>query len=256
MDTTIALVQFHVEPAQPEINLPRMEEFVVKAAKAGARIVVFPEDAVTGPLSGQLLFVANAPAYLLFFQQLAIKYAVDIVPGSWTTSDGLANYNTAHYINSDGSLAGSYRKINLWPTELALASPGSEVSVFPTAHGLVGLSICWDIAFPPLFTQMKQLGAKLVISPTYWSYSRAADHDRKVENDEITLTDSLCTARAFENNFVFAYCNAAGMLQTEGIEAELSGRSQVHHPVDKILCKSEGNSEEMLLAQVNLHAIV
>jgi predicted amidohydrolase len=218
--------------------------------------VVFPEDAVTGPLAGQTAFVVHAPEYLAYFQGLAVKYGVDLVPGTWTVQIGDALYNTAYYINKDGSIAGSYHKINLWDTEKVAITPGSHVSVFPTAHGLVGLIICWDISFPRLFAEMNALGVQLVISPTYWSFTKPEDEVEEVVDEEILLIDALCTTRAFENNIVFAYCNAAGSLQADGVDAVLSGRSQITHPQDKVVVKAEGNAERMITAKVQLDQIV
>lgn len=252
MQLSIALVQLSIIPSKPIQNIERMEVFIRKAVKKGAQLVVFPEDAVTGPLRGQLDFVQNAAAYLAHFQGLAVKHGVDIVPGTWTVQEGHMLYNTAHYINKDGSIAGTYRKINLWETEKAAITPGVAVSVFPTAYGMVGLIICWDIAFPLLFAEMKALGVQLVISPTYWSFTRPVNKVDTVVDDEVLLIDSLCTTRAFENTILLAYCNAAGDLRTEGMEAVLSGRSQLTHPLDKVVCKVEGNAEEMLVSRVEL----
>ena len=124
MDLTIALVQFDILPSKPLENLARMESYIEQARKKGAHLVVFPEDAVTGPLKGQLDFVQSAASYLAHFQGLAVKHGVDLVPGSWTVPDGSALYNTTYYINKDGSVAGSYRKINLWETEKTAITPG------------------------------------------------------------------------------------------------------------------------------------
>ncbi len=252
MSLKIALVQFNVIPSDPLQNLARMEAFVEQAAAEGAELVVFPEDAVTGPLKGQVDFVRSADAYLVHFQKMAVAHGVDLVPGTWTVPYAGLLYNTAFYINRDGSVAGSYRKINLWETEKAMITPGAAVSVFPTRFGKVGLIICWDIAFPLLFAEMNTLGVQLVISPTYWSFTRPAEEVGDVVDDEILLIDSLCTTRAFENNIVFAYCNAAGELQVEGHDAVLSGRSQVTHPHEKVVCKAEGNAEELLIAEIAL----
>lgn len=256
MELKITLVQMDIVPSDPVKNLKRMEGFIKKAVKEGAQLVVFPEDAVTGPLAGQTSFVVHAPEYLVYFQGLAVKYGVDLVPGTWTVQLGNALYNTAYYINKVGSIAGSYHKINLWDTEKIAITPGSRVSVFPTAHGLVGLIICWDISFPLLFAEMNTLGVELVISPTYWSFTKPAGEVEEVVDDEILLIDALCTTRAFENNIVFAYCNAAGSLQAEGIDAVLSGRSQITHPHDKVVVKAEGNAERMITAKVKLDQVV
>ncbi len=250
MKLTMALVQMEVVPGDPVTNLRRMEQFIKKAADQGARLVVFPEDAVTGPLQAQTAFVVHAPEYLAYFQGLAVKYGVDLVPGSWTVPFGPALYNTAYYINKDGSVAGSYNKIHLWETESVALTPGAHVSVFPTAHGLVGLVICWDISFPLLFVEMNKLGVELVIAPTYWSFTRPAQEVGDVVDDEILLIDSLCTTRAFENDILFAYCNAAGELKADGVDAVLSGRSQITHPHDKVLSKAEGNEERLLVVNV------
>ncbi len=252
MQLSLALVQLNVVVGDPPANLANMEAFIAKAKTAGAQLVVFPEDAVTGPLEGQTLYVQHAPEYLAYFQGLAVKHQIDIVPGSWSVTEAGAHgpvlCNAAHYINADGSVAGVYRKVNLWETEKATLAPGLAASVFPTAHGMVGLTICWDIAFPNLFTEMSRQGAELVVSPTYWSLSRRAEMSKGVAKDEIELIDALCLARSFENDIVFAYCNAAGKVGEEKADGVLSGRSQVTHPHEKVLCKAKGNKEEMLLA--------
>jgi len=252
MDLKIALVQMQIAPMKPLENLARMDDFTRKAKAEGAQLVVFPEDAVCGPLDGQTAFVQHAPEYLAHMTALAAQHAVDLVPGSWTVADNGVLFNQAHYINADGTLAGTYRKVNLWETERAYLTPGSVASVFPTRFGLVGMIICWDISFPAMFAAMVAQGAQLVISPTYWSFPRKALANEKLQDEEILLIDSLCTTRAFENNIVFAYCNAAGTLQLPGVDAVLSGRSQVTHPLDKVLAKCASNEEEMLVTHVEL----
>jgi predicted amidohydrolase len=114
----------------------------------------------------------------------------------------------------------------------------------------VGLIICWDISFPLLFADMAALGVELVVAPTYWSFTRPPEDVEEVVDDEILLIDSLCTTRAFENNIVFAYCNAGGSLVAEGVDAVLSGRSQITHPTEQVLAKAQGNAERMIMARV------
>jgi predicted amidohydrolase len=252
MEIAIALVQMEIAPGDPIKNLVWMDQYVRKAKKRGADLVVFPEDAVCGPLRGQVDFVPYAPEYLAHFQALALKHTIDIVPGTWTVAEHGLLYNQAHYINADGSLAGTYRKINLWETEKPHITPGTLASVFPTRSGRVGLIICWDIAFPAMFAEMVAQGVELVISPTYWSFTKPGNEVEEVVDDEILLIDSLCTTRAFENNILFAYCNAAGELPGPAGVAVLSGRSQITHPADKVVCKAEGNEETLLFAKVGL----
>lgn len=253
MQLKIALVQLEIAPMDPLKNLARMEEFTQQASAAGADLVVFPEDAVCGPLAGQTAFVHYAPEYLQRMQALALRYHIDVVPGSWTVAENGLLYNQTHYINADGSLAGWYRKVNLWDTEKLHITPGAGVSVFPTRFGLTGLIICWDISFPEMFLAMRAQGVRLVISPTYWSFPKKAMRSEAKLDDEVLLIDSLCTTRAFENNILFAYCNAAGeLLNPDGSVAVLSGRSQVTHPLDKVLVQCEENAEEMIMCNAAL----
>lgn len=252
MKLKIAAIQMSIAPSNPKLNLEKMESYIARSATQGADLVVFPEDAVTGPLAGQTAFLSESANFLEIFKGLAQKYKIDIVPGSWVTQVGELLYNTTHYINWDGTVAGAYHKINLWETEKKLITPGVNVSVFPTRFGLVGLSICWDIAFPLLFSEMARLGAKLLISPTYWSFTKKADGDEDVADDEILLIDSLCTARSFENDAVLVYCNGAGELELEGENAVLSGRTQIVHPHEKVVAKCEENEEELIIASVTL----
>lgn len=253
MKLSIAVAQMHVVPNDPAANILKMEQIIQAARKRGADLIVFPEDAVCGPLSGQSAFIAEAPNYLAQMQKLAVTYGVDLVPGTWTVSDGIALYNQAHYITSDGVVAGIYRKINLWDTEKAIISPGASISVFQTRFGMVGMVVCWDIAFPPLFTAMNQLGVELVISPTFWSVPlvQPGTPDALIaKQEDIDLIDSLCMARAFENDIVFVYCNAAGAMNLPDSEVTLSGRSQITHPVDKVITRCEGNREDLLVAEI------
>ena len=189
MPFTLALVQMKIEPGAPLKNLARIEDFTAKAKAKGADLVIFPEDAVCGPLGGQSAFVQHAGAYLKRMQALAIKHQVDLVPGTWTVAEGGLHYNQAHYITAQGVVAGTYRKINLWETEAAVITPGSAASVFTTRFGRVGLIICWDIAFPQLFTAMNAQGVQLIISPTYWSFPQDGPDGNVKVKDEIHLID-------------------------------------------------------------------
>ena len=71
-------------------------------------------------------------------------------------------------------------------------------------------------------------------------------------NDEIVLIDSLCTTRAFENNILFIYCNAGGILEGIGVDTLLSGRSQVTHPQHKVVAQCEGNEEKILMVDTEI----
>src|SRR5215472_16014416 len=117
MRITIAVVQFRIQQFVPVQNLANAERFIQEAAMQ-ADIIVFPEDFVTGALNGDVRMADYDGRYVWYFQQLARKYAIDIVPGSSIEGDGDGRlYNTTYYIDREGQIKGSYRKVNLWHPE-------------------------------------------------------------------------------------------------------------------------------------------
>ena len=86
-----------------------------------------------------------------------------IVAGVHEIIDG-KTYNSAWLINRGGNLAGRY--IKYYPVDYELTRtnvvPGSEVPVFETDFGKLGILICFDIDFPRIWTEMGKKGAEIV----------------------------------------------------------------------------------------------
>jgi predicted amidohydrolase len=251
MKFKIAVVQFEIKQFSPDKNLKKAEEFVKKASFSKAEIIVFPEDFVTGPIDGKLEFADSENKYRKFFQNLAKKYKIDIVPGSIIEKDKLGFYNTTYYIDSSGKIKSKYRKINLWHTERRYLNPGNEVSVFNTKFGKIGLIICWDLIFPEIFRKMAKKGVDIVICPSYWTFEDASVGLKYDKNSEAKLIDALCVGRAFENEIIMVYCNAAGNLILPKFKGKLLGHSQIAVPFMGAIKKLEHNKEEMFVQEID-----
>ena len=117
MRIKIAVVQFAIQQFAPRENLRKAEQFIKEAVSQQAQIIVFPEDFVTGPLSGNNAFADYERRYVKHFQQLALQYSIDIVPGSIIEGDSTGLYNTTYYIDRTGEIQGRYQKVNLWLPE-------------------------------------------------------------------------------------------------------------------------------------------
>jgi predicted amidohydrolase len=251
MDVNIAVVQFAITSAAPEENLKKARMFVEEAA-VQADMIVFPEDFVTGPLCGNRTLADYKGQYRGYFQELARQYAIDIVPGSIIEGDqdGLL-YNTAYYIDKTGTIKGRYRKTNLWLPERTYLTPGDEVIVFDTEYGKVGLIICWDLIFPEVFRMMVRQGVEIVICPSYWCYEDAGVGLRYDANSEVKLVNALCVARAFENEVVVVYANAADSINIQQSQQErLIGQSQITVPFKGVLHLLSHAREEMFMQKV------
>ena len=251
MKFKIAIVQFEIKRFSPDENLKKAEEFVKKASFSKAKIIVFPEDFVTGPIAGKLEFADSENKYRKFFQNLAKKYKIDIVPGSIIEKDKLGFYNTTYYIDSNGKIKSRYKKINLWHPEKHYLNPGNEVSVFNTKFGKIGLIICWDLIFPEVFRKMAKKGVNIVICPSYWTFEDASVGLKYDKNSDAKLVDAMCVGRAFENEIIMVYCNSAGNLILPKFKGKLLGHSQIAVPFMGAIKKLEHNKEEMFVQEVD-----
>ena len=251
MQLNIAIVQCAIQPLTPAENLARAEQFIAQAASQQAQLIVFPEDFITGPLPGNTAFADYERRYVQHFQQLAIRYSIDIVPGTIIESDSMSLYNTAYYIDQRGDILSQYRKVNLWHPERSYITPGKEISVFDTQFGRVGLIICWDLMFPEVFRAMLKQNVEMVICPSYWCYEDAGIGLMHDPQAEVKLVNALCVARAFENEIVLVYANAAGRVNVEEMEETLIGCSQITAPFKGVLQMLNHNKEAMFIQQVD-----
>ncbi|HEV2583022.1 MAG TPA: carbon-nitrogen hydrolase family protein [Ktedonobacteraceae bacterium] len=247
----VAVVQFEISQFEPEANLAKAEEFIKQAASASADLIVFPEDVVVGPLNGRANLADFDGRYVKHFQQLADQYSIDIVPGSIIEGDETGLYNTTYYIDHTGDILGKYRKVHLWLPERGYITPGEEVCVVETRFGKVGLIICWDLMFPETFRAMIEEDVEIVICPSYWCLEDAGDGQRLNRFAEVTLVNALCIARAFEQEIVLIYANAAGKTVIDDNICTLVGQSQITVPFQGPLDIAMHNDEVMFIQEVD-----
>jgi len=254
MKLRIAVAQFSIKQFNPEINLTRAKEFIKRAKLQKANVIVFPEDFITGPIMGKKKYVDFEGRYIRYFQNLAKEYSIDIIPGSFIEGDKSGWYNTSYYIDSHGKIKGKYRKINLWWTERRYLKPGNEISVFNTKFGKAGLLICWDLIFPETIRRMVKKGVKIVYCPSYW-WSDEKGSMKYDKESEVKLINSICVSRAFENEIVFVFVNAAGKVRIGKIKDTLIGMSQITAPFKGVIAKLEHNKEDLLIGEIDLKIV-
>lgn len=103
----------------------------------------------------------------LFYQDLAHRHGVWIVPGSLYERRGTQIFNTTPVVDPGGNIVARYRKIYPFrPYEQGVQS-GSEIVVFDVPDvGRFGVSICYDGWFPEVTRAMVWQGAEVIIHPT------------------------------------------------------------------------------------------
>jgi len=160
-----------------EKNIAKAEDFVKKAAKSGANIILIQE------LFSNLYFCqvedydkfelaedAENSRLIKHFQEVAKKYNV-VLPISFFEKSGPNYFNSLVMIDADGKNLGLYRKTHI-PTgecyeEKFYFSPGDTgFKVFNTKFGKVGVGICWDQWFPETARILALNGAEILLYPT------------------------------------------------------------------------------------------
>lgn len=251
----IALAQMEVKQFDVDANKKKIEEFV-KRAKGKADIIVFPEYCVTGPIEERLELADRDGSALEFFKGLAKKNKLAIVAGSFVEEKTSGKYNTAYFIDERGKAKGQHEKINLWLTERDCFSPGNRLSTFYTKWGKAALSICWDLTSPLLCREYAKQNVKIIFCPSYWEDANWYKPIAKWRKGaQIGFVNSLCEARAYENNLCFVFCNAVGSFELNGARKRLLGRSQITLPVIGKAARIEHNREELLIKEIDLSVL-
>ena len=248
MKFKIAVVQFKINQRAPEENVKHAEDFI-KEASGKADIIIFPEDFLSTDAEEE-------GKYRKIFQEFAKTYNINIVAGSIMEKTKAGNFNVCYYIESSGEIRGKYKKVNLWLTEREQISPGNEIVVFNTKFGKIGLAICWDLMFPEIFRKMARKGVNIVFCPSLWYRGKEFFVYRNYSPDtEINNVNTLCKARAIENEIILVYANAVGEFVTSsGSRDEAIGQSQITVPINGVLQKLD-DKESMFIQEVDTSII-
>lgn len=126
------------------------EVWVERASRMGADLVAFPEIYPQIAIAAPYDHAEPADGgTLVRVQELARKYKLLIVWPRVETEPRRGVRNTAILVGRDGEVIGRYDKMFPTVTELEKGVvPGTDVPVFETDIGRVGMLICFDLNFP------------------------------------------------------------------------------------------------------------
>lgn len=137
-------------------------------------------------------------------QDIAKKYDVNIIGGSFVEKRGNKLYNTCPVINRRGDLVCSYSKGHLFSyygdNEGDYVEKGSELIMVELDGVKIGLTICYEIRFPEIYRAYRKAGADILVNMAAWPKGRKIHWD------------SLTTARAVENQSYFVALTQTGLL--------------------------------------------
>lgn len=100
---------------------------------------------------------------------LAKKYRVNLVAGSYAVKGGSKVKNRCLVIDRQGQIVGSYDKLHLFDSYGAKESDaidaGDHIGLFDLDIGRIGVVICYDIRFPELTRALTLQGAQMIFAP-------------------------------------------------------------------------------------------
>ena len=170
----IALAQI-LSGTDPAANLQLVREYTARAADAGAALVVFPEATMCrfGVPLGPIAEPVDGP-WADGVRRIAADAGVTVIAGMFTPSgDGrVTNTVIAAGPGSPNQPDAHYDKIHLYDafgfTESRTVAPGREPVVITVDGVGVGLTVCYDIRFPALYTELARRGAQLIAVCASW----------------------------------------------------------------------------------------
>lgn len=236
----VAAVQMDVKIGEVEANLAHLVDRLHAAADQGARLVVFPECALSGYCyrskeeAWPAARVLPCPEIDRLAQECA-RRDVHAAVGLLERGPGGELFNTCALVGPSGLIA-TYRKVHLPFLGVdRFTTPGDRPFAVHDLGGLrVGMNICYDSSFPEAARVLTLLGADLIVLPTNWPASARG-------------TLLLAQARALENNVYFMPVDRIG--EERGFR--FNGLSRIFGPLGDVLAEAPQSVPAVLVAEID-----
>lgn len=233
-EVTLGLIMFPSTRWDKSANYRKAEGLIRRVAREGARIVCTHE----GFLEGYVVYEEeNTPARFLevaepldgpYVQRLrALSDELNIyLAAALAERDDDQVYNTVILLGPEGQVVGRYRKTHMASVESRWYARGSELAVFDTAFGRVGIMICYDRQFPEVARLLALQGAEVILNPSWGVYGE--------------MNQTMLRTRAYENRLYLAHVHPF-----QGL---------IINPLGEILA-AKGANEDTLVRTIDLDFI-
>lgn len=259
----VGLVQ-QSNTADTKANLYKLAQNIEDVCKRGAQLVVLQElhnslyfcqtedtqnfdlaEPIPGPSTG-------------FFGELARQFGIVLVTSLFERRTAGLYHNTAVVFDTDGSVAGTYRKMHI-PDDPAYYekfyfTPG-DLGFHPISTSLckLGVQVCWDQWYPEGARLMALQGAELLIYPTAIGYESSDIPEEQERQREAWTT--VQQGHAVANGLPVIAVNRVGHEpdpsgQTRGIR--FWGSSFVTGPQGEMLARASRDAEENMVVEIDL----
>ncbi len=263
-DIKAALIQQHSAPRQEE-TVASACAAIEQAAADGAQLILL-QELFTAPYFCQ----TENPAHFDLAEplpgpssdrlaRLAARLGVVIVAPLFERRAAGIYHNSAAVLDSDGSLAGIYRKMHIPDDpgyyEKYYFTPGDgDFRPIPTSIGRLGVLICWDQWFPEAARLMTLAGADLLLYPTAIGWDPRDPHQE--QQRQLDAWRTIQRGHAIANGIPLLCCNRSGFEATPGGTPEEGiqfwGSSFACGPQGEVLAQASCEGDETLLVDIDL----
>ncbi|OIQ24862.1 carbon-nitrogen hydrolase family protein [uncultured Vibrio sp.] len=249
----VGIVQMTSSP-DPLDNIAYIRREVSNLASQGATWVVTPENALIfgsrkdyhqhaeplsiGPIQTELCHIARESQVWLVVGSLPIR-----------TEEGEVS-TTSLVINSGGDIVSHYDKLHMFDVDVQDShqryresetfSAGRDIVVAETPFGKLGLSICYDVRFPHLYSELVKRGAQILIVPAAFTAVTGKAH-----------WETLLRSRAIETQSWVVAVNQVGR---HPCGRETWGHSMIVSPWGEVVLDLEDNQSSGI-ADIDLHQV-
>lgn len=257
----IGIVQ-HSFSSDININRARNISAIQNLAEEGASLVVLSE------LHDSLYFCQTEDVdnfrYAVSLNEFSSVYShvardnnVVIVASAFERRAPGLYHNTAVVFDSDGSVAGKYRKMHIpddpgFYEKFYFTQGDLGFNPIETSLGKLGVLVCWDQWYPEAARLMALKGAEMLIYPTAIGWNPDDPNDEKERQKEAWIT--IQRSHAVANGIPVVSVNRVGFEedpseQTSGID--FWGTSFVAGPQGEILAMASDNSPEEIIIDID-----
>jgi predicted amidohydrolase len=237
--TNIACAQIDCVLGSPKTNLQKIVSTIRSAAERDAKLVMFPECALTGyaynSLDEAIPFAESIDGPSSQALAAACRETGTYAVVGFIEAAADKFYNAAMLVGPDG-VVGGYRKVHLPFIGIdRFLSPGDrQFEVFDLPFGKVGLNICYDISFPEAARVLKLKGAELIALITNWPEAAWRS------------PEFVANTRALENHVYFTATDRVGTERGW----KFIGRSKIIDCNGDTLAEAGVEDEELLVAAI------
>jgi N-carbamoylputrescine amidase len=256
---SIAAVQMRCS-SDVEENLKRALNAISEAAHKGARLICLQELFSSRYFCqsedhDQFQLAESIPGRTTeALAKAASEHKVVIVGGLFERRSAGLFHNSAVVFDTDGSLAGVYRKMHIpddpFFYEKFYFTPGDlGFQAISTSIGKIGVCICWDQWFPEAARLTALSGAEILVYPTAIGWQAA--EKKAFGASQLNAWQTMMRSHAIANGLFVVAPNRVGIEDN----LEFWGSSFICDPYGNLMKTASDSEDETLLVDCDLDLI-